>query len=164
MPYHIITLFTIILFTKILVIRRMGILFQPPLKFERVYAIHLTSYYRVQRIKLKHNLSYISKSLVMHIATWFNFETILKLQSKNPFIDQDDGDVSLNQSAGTTLMLYATEYQHQLCFQLPASSPYDNFLKAAGCWYLEKELKLRVFMMLELSLHFSAFNLCPGDS
>ncbi|XWS45739.1 hypothetical protein CRYUN_Cryun14cG0005500 [Craigia yunnanensis] len=55
------------------------------------------------------------------------------LKSKNPFIDQDDGAVSLNQSAGTTPMLCATEYQHQLCFQLPASSPYDNFLKAAGC-------------------------------
>lgn len=55
------------------------------------------------------------------------------LKSENPFIDQDAGAVSLNQYAGTTPMLCATEYQLQPCFQLPASSPYDNFLKAAGC-------------------------------
>lgn len=71
----------------------------------------------------------------MHIATLFiNVETILELQSKNPFIDQDADAVSLNQPAATPPpMLCATEYQHQLCFQLPSSSPYDNFLKAAGC-------------------------------
>ncbi|XWS35528.1 hypothetical protein CRYUN_Cryun20dG0004900 [Craigia yunnanensis] len=55
------------------------------------------------------------------------------LKSTNPFIDQDAGAVSLNQFAGTTPMLCATEYQYLRCFQLPASSPYDNFLKAAGC-------------------------------
>ncbi|XVF79641.1 hypothetical protein PTKIN_Ptkin15bG0005400 [Pterospermum kingtungense] len=54
-------------------------------------------------------------------------------KSKNPFMDDDFVAVPLNQSADTTPMLCATEYQHQLCFQLPASSPYDNFLKAAGC-------------------------------
>lgn len=31
-------------------------------------------------------------------------------------------------------MLCATEYQnHPPFFKLPAASPYDNFLKAAGC-------------------------------
>ena len=69
----------------------------------------------------------------MHIATRFNVENILELQSTNPFIDQDTGAVSLNQFAGSTPMLCATEYHYPRCFQLPASSPYDNFLKAAGC-------------------------------
>ncbi|XWS32523.1 hypothetical protein CRYUN_Cryun23aG0165400 [Craigia yunnanensis] len=55
------------------------------------------------------------------------------LKSENPFIDQDIGAVSLYQSAGSTPMLCATEHKHQPCFQLPASIPYDNFLKAAGC-------------------------------
>ncbi|EXB93650.1 hypothetical protein L484_018036 [Morus notabilis] len=37
-------------------------------------------------------------------------------------------------SVGPALMLCATEYQHHpQFFKLPASSPYDNFLKAAGC-------------------------------
>ncbi|XVF56139.1 hypothetical protein PTKIN_Ptkin06aG0092900 [Pterospermum kingtungense] len=38
------------------------------------------------------------------------------------------------QPVGTIPMLCATEYQkHPQSFCLPASSPYDNFLKAAGC-------------------------------
>ncbi|OMO71295.1 Armadillo-type [Corchorus capsularis] len=44
--------------------------------------------------------------------------------STNPFM----------QTAGTLPMQCATEYQnHPQSFRLPASSPYDNFLKAAGC-------------------------------
>ncbi|GMJ16160.1 EFR3 OF PLANT 1 [Hibiscus trionum] len=54
-------------------------------------------------------------------------------KSENPFLDENIGPVSLNQSAGTSLKLCATEHQQQPCFQLPASIPYDNFLKAAGC-------------------------------
>ncbi|KAK8570510.1 hypothetical protein V6N13_003188 [Hibiscus sabdariffa] len=54
-------------------------------------------------------------------------------KSENPYIDENIGAVSFNQSSGTSLKLYATEHQHQPCFQLPASIPYDNFLKAAGC-------------------------------
>ena len=101
----------------------------------------------------------------MPIATWFHVETILELQSENPFIDQDVGAVSLYQSAGSTPMLCATEHKHQPCFQLPASIPYDNFLKAAGCWYLEKELKLRVIMRLEYHSTFmlSIFALEPAN-
>ncbi|KAK6261038.1 hypothetical protein SCA6_015512 [Theobroma cacao] len=55
------------------------------------------------------------------------------VKSENPFIDQNMGAVSLNQYAGTALMLCATEYHQQPYFQLPVSSPYDHFLKAAGC-------------------------------
>ncbi|XP_052878498.1 protein SEMI-ROLLED LEAF 2 isoform X2 [Gossypium arboreum] len=55
------------------------------------------------------------------------------LKAENPFLDDNIGAVSLNQPAGANLMLCANEHQHQPCFQLPASIPYDNFLKAAGC-------------------------------
>ncbi|KAM1363707.1 hypothetical protein ACFX15_028054 [Malus domestica] len=52
--------------------------------------------------------------------------------SGNPFLESSA--VSLNQSVGNgSSMLCATEYQYYPQFQLPASSPYDNFLKAAGC-------------------------------
>ncbi|XP_021803966.1 uncharacterized protein LOC110748274 [Prunus avium] len=51
--------------------------------------------------------------------------------SGNPFLDSNA--ISLNQSVGDGQTLWATEYQHYPRFQLPASSPYDNFLKAAGC-------------------------------
>ncbi|KAE8723334.1 protein OBERON 4-like [Hibiscus syriacus] len=54
-------------------------------------------------------------------------------KSENPFLDENIGVGSLNQSGGTSLKLCATEHHHQPCFQLPASIPYDNFLKAAGC-------------------------------
>ncbi|KAH1073450.1 hypothetical protein J1N35_025778 [Gossypium stocksii] len=55
------------------------------------------------------------------------------LKAENPFLDDNIGAVSLNQPSGANLMLCANEHQHQPCFQLPASIPYDNFLKAAGC-------------------------------
>ncbi|KAM5575028.1 hypothetical protein ABKV19_014126 [Rosa sericea] len=51
--------------------------------------------------------------------------------SGNPFLDANA--VPVNQPAGNGPKLCATEFQHYPCFQLPASSPYDNFLKAAGC-------------------------------
>ncbi|KAM7262533.1 hypothetical protein ACFE04_000216 [Oxalis oulophora] len=43
-------------------------------------------------------------------------------------------NLGFNPGVRNTPMLCATEYQnHPPFFQLPASSPYDNFLKAAGC-------------------------------
>ncbi|KAL2329335.1 hypothetical protein Fmac_022762 [Flemingia macrophylla] len=55
--------------------------------------------------------------------------------SGNPFLDTNFDSTSHNTLPGTAPMLCATEYQqHQPAFfQLPASRPYDNFLKAAGC-------------------------------
>ncbi|KAJ7982225.1 ARM repeat superfamily protein [Quillaja saponaria] len=54
--------------------------------------------------------------------------------SGNPFLDSNFGHNSHNTLPGNGPMLCATAYQHQPdFFQLPASSPYDNFLKAAGC-------------------------------
>ncbi|KAK0574239.1 hypothetical protein LWI29_020205 [Acer saccharum] len=52
---------------------------------------------------------------------------------ENPFLDQKLNGILYNQSASSHPMPCATEYQLQPHFQLPASSPYDNFLKAAGC-------------------------------
>ncbi|XP_015573881.1 protein SEMI-ROLLED LEAF 2 isoform X1 [Ricinus communis] len=54
-------------------------------------------------------------------------------QRGNPFLDQNFGPNAYLPSATTGPLLCATEYQHHQFFQLPASSPYDNFLKAAGC-------------------------------
>ncbi|KAL5719766.1 hypothetical protein ACHQM5_012507 [Ranunculus cassubicifolius] len=55
-------------------------------------------------------------------------------KSGNPFLDhQLSTDIQIP-SIGVGPMMCATEYQqHPHIFRLPASSPYDNFLKAAGC-------------------------------
>ncbi|KAF5747981.1 hypothetical protein HS088_TW05G00712 [Tripterygium wilfordii] len=51
----------------------------------------------------------------------------------NPFLDQNTTN-PFQQSSGGVPMQCAAEYQHQPnFFRLPASNPYDNFLKAAGC-------------------------------
>lgn len=52
----------------------------------------------------------------------------------NPFLDNDHNANMQKPPVGTTALLCSTEYQHNPSFfRLPASSPYDNFLKAAGC-------------------------------
>ncbi|KHN11694.1 Protein EFR3 like B [Glycine soja] len=54
--------------------------------------------------------------------------------SGNPFLDSNFDSNSHNTLPDTAPRLCATAYQHQAAFfQLPASRPYDNFLKAAGC-------------------------------
>ncbi|PQQ10988.1 uncharacterized protein Pyn_15866 [Prunus yedoensis var. nudiflora] len=55
-------------------------------------------------------------------------------KSGNPFADQTATSYIPPQTRGCVPMMCATEYQqHPHSFRLPASSPYDNFLKAAGC-------------------------------
>lgn len=55
-----------------------------------------------------------------------------KLQAGNPFVDSSSDASSQLQTASAPVPC-ATEYQHYPnSFRLPASSPYDNFLKAAG--------------------------------
>ncbi|KAL0428551.1 UNVERIFIED_CONTAM: protein SEMI-ROLLED LEAF 2 [Sesamum latifolium] len=55
-------------------------------------------------------------------------------KSGNPFLDQNMPGVVPGLPVGGPPVLCATEYQqHPHSFSLPASSPYDNFLKAAGC-------------------------------
>ncbi|WJX49656.1 hypothetical protein P8452_36061 [Trifolium repens] len=54
--------------------------------------------------------------------------------SGNPFLDSNISSTSPGTLPETGPRLCATAYQHQAAFfQLPASRPYDNFLKAAGC-------------------------------
>ncbi|RWW63183.1 hypothetical protein BHE74_00029655, partial [Ensete ventricosum] len=49
-------------------------------------------------------------------------------KSNNPFLDEKlNADVQ-NQFGGNNMILYQPQ-----CLRLPASSPYDHFLKAAGC-------------------------------
>lgn len=52
-------------------------------------------------------------------------------QTRNPFLDQNLDYTPQVPSANSVAC--ATEYQHHERFQLPVSSPYDHFLKAAGC-------------------------------
>ncbi|KAH9678985.1 hypothetical protein KPL71_025927 [Citrus sinensis] len=52
----------------------------------------------------------------------------------NPFTDERITPNSNKPPVGTVTTQCASEYQHHpQYFRLPASSPYDNFLKAAGC-------------------------------
>ncbi|KAG7958714.1 hypothetical protein I3843_10G031900 [Carya illinoinensis] len=55
-------------------------------------------------------------------------------EAGNPFLDQNFTANSCEPSPGPVPMPCAAEYQHHPhFFKLPASSPYDHFLKAAGC-------------------------------
>ncbi|TQD89872.1 hypothetical protein C1H46_024574 [Malus baccata] len=55
-------------------------------------------------------------------------------RSGNPFVDDTANSYKPSPSASHAPMMCVTEYQHHPhSFRLPASSPYDNFLKAAGC-------------------------------
>ncbi|XP_068648184.1 protein SEMI-ROLLED LEAF 2-like [Aristolochia californica] len=52
----------------------------------------------------------------------------------NPFVEQNFSPAPLKLSNGSALPSCVTEFHHQpLMYRLPASSPFDNFLKAAGC-------------------------------
>ncbi|XP_050384201.1 protein SEMI-ROLLED LEAF 2 [Argentina anserina] len=55
--------------------------------------------------------------------------------SGNPFANHTATTYKPRPTEGHVPMLCATEYQHipHSSFRLPASNPYDNFLKAAGC-------------------------------
>ncbi|KAL9676241.1 hypothetical protein QQ045_004454 [Rhodiola kirilowii] len=54
-------------------------------------------------------------------------------KSRNPFIDQHTTDIIPHPHVSFSPMPCATEFNNPQFFRLPASSPYDNFLKAAGC-------------------------------
>ncbi|KAK1313502.1 hypothetical protein QJS10_CPA06g01533 [Acorus calamus] len=56
------------------------------------------------------------------------------LMTGNPFVEPSFNEHLNKPSNRTVPLLCATEYQNQpQFFRLPASSPFDNFLKAAGC-------------------------------
>ncbi|CAI9099950.1 OLC1v1036852C1 [Oldenlandia corymbosa var. corymbosa] len=68
------------------------------------------------------------KGTVAQVHTDISFQVV-----GNPFLEQDTHAVASKPSPAVP-MLCAAEYKHQpQSFRLPASSPYDNFLKAAGC-------------------------------
>jgi len=56
------------------------------------------------------------------------------MQVTNPFLEQNIIASPQLPLVGTVQMQCGAEYQHHPnFFRLPASSPFDNFLKAAGC-------------------------------
>lgn len=69
----------------------------------------------------KHNMS-ILMTTQQKQESFRNFP--LQIQNK----DTKNTDISSNSK-----LLSATIQNHPHLFKLPASSPYDNFLKAAGC-------------------------------
>lgn len=52
---------------------------------------------------------------------------------RNPFFDENTSMVSHNPNSDPVPLLSATIENHPHLFKLPTTSPYDNFLKAAGC-------------------------------
>lgn len=67
------------------------------------------------------------RGMVSHVHT----DISLKLVT-NPFLDMDT--FGMASKPPVVPLLCASEYQHRpQSFKLPASSPYDHFLKAAGC-------------------------------
>ncbi|KAF8396143.1 hypothetical protein HHK36_017756 [Tetracentron sinense] len=73
------------------------------------------------------------KDEVKNMSSYSHFEVGFPVIS-NPFLDQNVTAYLHKQSISTGPMLCANEYQHHpQFFRLPASTPYYNFLKAAGC-------------------------------
>ncbi|CAL0326641.1 unnamed protein product [Lupinus luteus] len=67
--------------------------------------------------------------LSYHIDATFQFQKV-----GNPFLDENIAVDLYKPNSDPVPMLCASEYQNLPClFKLPATSPYDNFLKAAGC-------------------------------
>ncbi|BAT85267.1 hypothetical protein LR48_Vigan03g216400 [Vigna angularis] len=80
----------------------------------------------------------LEDSLLMNQDNAFkNMESSNQMNFQKVGIPPFDDNVGVDLYRGTSgalPMLCATEYQtHPHSFQLPAASPYDNFLKAAGC-------------------------------
>ncbi|PIN06737.1 putative transmembrane protein cmp44E [Handroanthus impetiginosus] len=54
-------------------------------------------------------------------------------KSGNPFLDQNVPGLPMRPVSGPSALCAAEIQHYPTAFRLPASSPYDNFLKAAGC-------------------------------
>lgn len=84
-------------------------------------------------IQIPYILFYGILNCIHFLYSSFDHEP-LKLQLGNPFLDQNMSVTSHKPTTGTP-MLCAAKYQHHPdFFRLPAASPFDNFLKAAGSW------------------------------
>lgn len=56
------------------------------------------------------------------------------MQQDKPIFDDENFVELYRPTSGPVPMLCGAEYQnHPHFFQLPTASPFDNFLKAAGC-------------------------------
>ncbi|EEF32756.1 conserved hypothetical protein [Ricinus communis] len=74
----------------------------------------------------------MKQDILVNITQQNHNEEVMK--AGNPFIDQNFTANPQKLSIGAIPIQCATEYQHHPnFFRLPASSPYDHFLKAAGC-------------------------------
>ncbi|RWW07186.1 hypothetical protein GW17_00029443 [Ensete ventricosum] len=74
------------------------------------------------------NVDQPGKKINVYILACQTKRSSLLVQSNNPFLDEKlNADVQ-NQFGGNNMILYQPQ-----CLRLPASSPYDHFLKAAGC-------------------------------
>lgn len=73
---------------------------------------------------------------MLHLGLFMNYNRffieLVPHQDGSRYIDQNEAAVSSESFRGTVPVL--SEYQHNpQSFRLPNLSPYDNFLKAAGC-------------------------------
>lgn len=75
------------------------------------------------------NSSYLFfEKINVHTLACQTKRSSLLVQSNNPFLDEKLNVDVQNQFGGNNMILYQSQ-----CLRLPASSPYDHFLKAAGC-------------------------------
>ncbi|XP_062117696.1 protein SEMI-ROLLED LEAF 2 isoform X2 [Humulus lupulus] len=74
------------------------------------------------------------QSQTNEVTTIVSYVNANSLGAQNPFVDGNSFDDGCKTPIAAAPMQCATEYQHHPhFFRLPASSPFDNFLKAAGC-------------------------------
>lgn len=59
---------------------------------------------------------------------------VYNMQVDNSLFEENTFVELYQPTSGPVPMMFGAEYQnHPPFFQLPAASPFDNFLKAAGC-------------------------------
>ncbi|KAL5982022.1 hypothetical protein ACLOJK_016090 [Asimina triloba] len=93
---------------------------------EQKMAVFLTAQQKVGNPQSGTPLQHIEGKPISPLQVDYGFQ-----MASNPFLDNWDVDLQKPTNIGPPL-LCATEYQYQSQLRLPASSPYDNFLKAAG--------------------------------
>ncbi|KAM7264985.1 hypothetical protein ACFE04_002668 [Oxalis oulophora] len=116
---------------------RISISMAPDMSYKEM-ALHCENLLMGKREKMSHLMT---AQLRQESLINFSLQTPVdakKVGYVNPFIDQPsmDQEVTANQQkppVGPQPLPCATEYNQNPTFSLPSSSPYDNFLKAAGC-------------------------------
>ncbi|XP_050227615.1 protein SEMI-ROLLED LEAF 2 [Mercurialis annua] len=96
-------------------------------------ALHCEKLLKGKQSKMSNVISSQTKQDILFSISQQNHSEEEK-KAGHPFIDQNFMASQQKLSVGSFPMQCATEYQHHpTFFRLPASSPYDHFLKAAGC-------------------------------